>query len=156
MELEEAIADSKNTYFFPLSFTHDWGHFIGEFENLEKGQLARFVTFINKEETTEEDISKKLRLLKKNFEKSFEKFDERKCREYVILRENTYCPKIDDNYLAEEKDELEKLTFIGFNAPFSATLRKRENFEDSILGTSLLTRALLVQRLIKGESAINL
>ncbi|EQC44764.1 hypothetical protein [Bacteriovorax sp. Seq25_V] len=150
MELEEELTDSKNTFFFPLSFTHDWGHFIGEFEKTEKGQLARFVTFINKEETTEEDISKKLRLLKKNFEKSFEKFNEKKCREFVVLRENTYCPKIDDNFLEEEKDELDKLTFIGFNAPFSARLRKNQNFEDSNLETSLLTRALLVQRLIKG------
>lgn len=147
MILENKITDEARTMFLPLSFTHDWGHFIGEIEDYENGQIAKFVTFINKEENTEEDISKKIRLLKKNFEKIFDKFSDKKCREYVVLKESTYCPKIDDSLLTNSKDIPNKLYFIGANGAFSHTIRQKSNFEDSCLMATMMTRALVLHRL---------
>lgn len=148
MKLENKITDVKDTYFLPLSFTHDWGHFIGEIEDQEVGQIAKFVTFLVKEENTEEDISRKIRLLKKNFEKIFNTFSDKQCREYVVLKENTYCPKIDDSILKEEKDMPNELYFIGQNATFFPKLTQKESFEDSSKNTNLLMRAVLMHRLI--------
>ena len=140
MNFEKPLTENKETYFFPLSFTHDWGHFIGELDDKGEGQEARFLAFIDKEESSEEDISRKIRLLKKNFEKNFEKFKGNNYREYVVLRENTYCPKIDDNFLSEEKDLQEKLTFFSFNAPFVGPLNNLTSKIHGFLVRSLLER----------------
>lgn len=147
MQLENKITDDQRTMFIPLSYTHDWGHFIGEIEDSGTGQIAKFVTFINKEENTEEDISKKIRLLKKNLEKIFNDFSDKKCREYVVLKESTYCPKIDDSLIKNAQDVPNKLFFIGANGTFSHELRKKSNFEDSCFLSTMMTRALLLHRL---------
>jgi hypothetical protein len=149
INFEKPLTENKETYFFPLSFTHDWGHFIGEIESKGEGQEARFLTFIDKEESSEEDISRKIRLLKKNFEKNFEKFKGNNYREYVVLKENAYCPKIDDSLLAENKDLQENLTFFSFNAPFVGPLTQQSNFEDSWKTSSLIARAALIQSVVK-------
>ena len=52
---ENVVIDKEETIFFPLSFTHEWGHFIGDVSNVDEEnvkQVARFVTFVNKEEST--------------------------------------------------------------------------------------------------------
>lgn len=147
MILENKITDDLRTMFLPLSFTHDWGHFIGEIEDSGSGQIAKFVTFINKEENTEEDISRKIRLLKKNFEKIFPQFSDKKCREYVVLKESTYCPKIDDSLLKSESDIPKNIFFVGANGTFSHPLRQKTSFEDSCFSSSMMTRALLLHRL---------
>jgi len=149
MSFEKPLTEDKQTFFFPLSFTHDWGHFIGEIESLNEGQEAKFLTFIDKDESSEEDISKKIRLLKKNFEKNFEKFKGNNYREIVVLKENTYCPKIDDSILVKEEDLEEKLTFFSFNAPFVGPIAQQSNFEDSWKVSSLITRAALIQSVVK-------
>jgi len=149
MQFDEKITENNETLFFPLSFTHDWGHFIGEIVDIENGQEARFMTFIDKDESSEEDISKKIRLLKKNFEKNFDKFNGQNYREIVVLKENAYCPKIDDSLLENEQDLQDKLTFFSFNAPFVVNVIKESNFEDSWKTSSLLTRASLIQSVVK-------
>ena len=148
MQLPQKVVEKKETFFFPLSFTHEWGHFIGEFNETENGQEARFVTFVDKENNNEEDLSKKIRILKKNLEKNFESFSGLNYKENVILKENSYCPKIDDKLL-NDCDLMEgKLTFFSFNAPFTKKMMEQDNFEDSWMATSMMTRALLVQQAI--------
>lgn len=151
MNLDQQITEEKETFFFPLSFTHDWGHFIGEIVSKNEGQEARFVTFVDKEDNSEEDISKKIRLLKKNFEKNFENFSNNNCREYVVLKENAYCPKIDDSLFEESDNFGEKLTFFSFNAPLTKKAKIIESFEDSWLESSLIARAALVQSVVKSS-----
>ncbi len=85
-DFERPVTDMKETLFIPLSYTHEWGHFVGEFKDIEiqnpeikdefspkkiKLQRAEFVTFMDIGHTSEEDISKKISLFKKILEKIF-------------------------------------------------------------------------------------
>ncbi len=152
LDLEEKITDDEKTYFFPLSFTHEWGHFIGEIGETESegyAQTAKFVTFIDKEESTEEDISKKINLLKKNLAKNFDAFDVNKSKERVILRDYSYSPEIDDSKITQESLNEDHLIFFSFNAPLRQSAVKNETFVDSWMSSKFLARGLAVQSKIK-------
>ncbi len=152
LDLEEAITEEEETFFFPLSFTHDWGHFIGEIGPAESegyAQTAKFVTFVDKEESTEEDISKKINLLKKNLAKNFDRFDENKSKERVVLKDYSYCPDIDDSNLEASTLNEEHLIFFSFNAPLKQAATKNATFVDSWLSSKFLARGMAVQANIK-------
>lgn len=155
LDLEEKITkeeDREQTYFFPLSFTHDWGHFIGEICDSESegyAQTAKFVTFVDKEESTEEDISKKINLLKKNLAKNFDAFDENKSKERVVLRDYSYCPDIDDSSIADGTLNEDHLIFFSFNAPLKQAATKNTTFVDSWMSSKFLARGMAVQAKIK-------
>lgn len=44
---DKPISDLNETLFIPLSYTHEWGHFVGEFKLVEGKQSAEFIHFIN-------------------------------------------------------------------------------------------------------------
>ncbi len=143
LNFEKPVIDMGETIFFPLSFTHDWGHFIGDVISSNEGQVARFVTFVDKEESSEEDISKKIRLLKKNIEKNFESFKAVNYTEQVILNESSPCSKIDDGKLDPKELEQIHLHFYSYNAPLFNKSEEESNDADSCFSPSYFTRGYL-------------
>ncbi|GAB4415351.1 MAG: hypothetical protein OHK0056_22910 [Bacteriovoracaceae bacterium] len=118
MVFEIPITDMVETIFIPLSYTHEWGHFIGEFTNLNDGsQVGEFICFVDPEHNDEEELSKKVRALKKSLEKIFEKFSATKYSEYITLSESAPSLTIDDALFSEVAKELDHLKFIATNAP---------------------------------------
>lgn len=115
------------TFFIPLSYTHDWGHFVGEF----KGDEAHFVHFFESNETSEEEVSRKLKLLKKSLEKIFPDFNQKYMAEYLVLRPESGCLKIDDKAYFEIKDCPKYLHFIHRNAPLVYSRQELGSCEDS-------------------------
>ena len=109
IEFDEKVTDIKETIFVPLSYTHEWGHFIGEFEvALDDGpQSAQFVHFLDKENSSEENISKKMRIFKKNLEKIIPKIKKMHFREFISL--------VEKSHIKEINDELSLLTYYGQN-----------------------------------------
>ena len=63
-EFTGTVTDCKETLFIPLSYTYDWGHFIGEFFQEDGIQKAVFVTFIDPDKDDEEVIAKKFDFLR--------------------------------------------------------------------------------------------
>ena len=59
---EKPLSDLKETLFIPLSYTHDWGHFIGEFKNNNGVQEIEFMHFLEDHLVSEEDVSRIIRL----------------------------------------------------------------------------------------------
>lgn len=156
---EKPITDILETLFIPLSYTHDWGHFVGEFNETFKGELSsqeiEFIHFLDEDQSSEEDISRVIRLLKKNMEKIFEKFSKINAREYIVLEQEIGCLKIDnDLYLRslkesnEAKNESKNLFFLGINAPIVDTHREDQSFEYSENEVSVLARAVLVHSIL--------
>lgn len=139
MELQE-------TLFIPLSYTHEWGHFIGEFKN--KSEIE-FLYFLDEEASSEEDVSKAIRLLKKNLEKIFPLFFKNNFLEFISLEEEMSCLKIDDelyqNFLSEKKGREENLFFIGVNAPLGLAQSNANIFEYSPESLNGAVRALYVE-----------
>lgn len=132
---EKPLSDMKETLFIPLSYTHEWGHFIGEFKDNKGVQEIEFMHFLEDHLMSEEDVSRVIRLLKKNMEKIFENYLKIKGREYISLEQEIGCLKIDDmifdKSLEEHPAEHNNLFFIGINAPVSKQQREIVNFEYS-------------------------
>jgi hypothetical protein len=150
---EKEISDIKETLFIPLSYTHDWGHFVGEFNTLKNGeQEIEFIHFLDEDQASEEDISRVIRLLKKNMEKIFDKFSKTKVREYIVLEQEIGCLKIDNDLftrsLSEGKNESKNLFLLGINAPIVDTQCEDMSFEYSKSEVDVLARALLVHSIL--------
>lgn len=146
---EKPLSDMKETLFIPLSYTHEWGHFIGEFKKNGEGQEIEFMHFMEDHLVSEEDVSRIIRLLKKNMEKIFDNFLKIKSHEYIALEQEIGCLKIDDavfqKSLESGKNEMKNLFFIGVNAPLSKEQCANFTFEYSGLGLSGVMRGLVVQ-----------
>jgi hypothetical protein len=157
---EKPVTDMKETLFIPLSYTHEWGHFVGEFNSSTAGSVGdtndeqeiEFIHYIDEDSSSEEDISRIIRLLKKNMEKIFEKYSKIKAREYIVLEQEIGCLKIDDSLFASVAEagvsDTNNLFFVGINAPIVDTQSDALSFEYSQKGVDILARALLVNSIL--------
>jgi hypothetical protein len=145
---ETPLSDMKETLFIPLSYTHDWGHFIGEFKQVENHQEIEFMHFLEDQLMSEEDVSRVIRLLKKSMEKIFDKFNKIKSHEYIALEQEIGCLKIDDHGFEKSLElnvsETQNLFFIGINAPITSTQCVDLNFEYSPETLNGVVRALFI------------
>lgn len=144
-EFESAIAENNETVFLPLSYTHEWGHFIGEFAPMVSGggkQRAKFMTFIDTDSTNEEEISKKIRLLKRQLEKIYEKFKTISYTEFITLTDKSVCLNFDDSITSNIKKELPRLSFAGLCAPLEHFEKDEVNFEYSSNDLMFLARGV--------------
>jgi hypothetical protein len=151
---EKLVTDKEETLLLPLSYTHEWGHFMSEFEpyNEESGtQEANFLTFIDINQTNEEDISKKIRLLKRNLEKIFPKIKEISFKEFIILTENTHSLNFDDSYSLEGESILKDIHFVSSNAPFQFESDTGISNGDSVSRLSHVARGLKVLSQVKSS-----
>lgn len=150
---ERPISDIEETMFIPLSYTHEWGHFVGEFKTIGTQQTIEFVHFIDEDHTSEEDISRTIRQLKKSLEKIFEKFSSVKMEEFIAIEHEIGCLKIDDNAynecLESDKKNTDNLFFIGINAPILKAYCAEAMCEYSASDVSFLARGLLVTSLLQ-------
>ncbi|MFT6069582.1 MAG: hypothetical protein ACJAT2_001030 [Bacteriovoracaceae bacterium] len=148
---EENITDKTETIFVPLSYTHEWGHFIGEFGDVDGKQSIEFVLHIDINQQNEEDISRKIRLLKRHIEKIFKKSKKVSCEEFITLDKNSPCPNIDDSLYQEAKDSVKNLHLVSVNGPFEDSAPMQTIFEDSECAPTHLMRALARQKEIVGQ-----
>jgi hypothetical protein len=144
-EFESTIAENNETVFLPLSYTHEWGHFIGEFAPMVNSggkQRAKFMTFIDTDHTNEEEISKKIRLLKRQLEKIYEKFKTISYTEFITLTDKSVCLNFDDSITSNIKKELPRLSFAGLCAPLEHFEKDEVNFEYSSNDLMFLARGV--------------
>jgi hypothetical protein len=157
--LEKPVSDIMETMFIPLSYTHEWGHYIGEFKDVSESQSGpthaqeiEFIHFVDEDHVSEEDVSRIIRSLKKNMEKIFEKFSKIKSQEFISLESEIGCLKIDDELffksLVGAKTEVSNLFFLGINAPIVDTQSEKAMFEYSKNEINILSRALMVHHFL--------
>ena len=88
---EGVLTDMTETLLFPLSYAHSHGHFIGGFQTVrEERQEVEFVTFLDRDESSEEDVSKKIRILDRRLTKAFVHF--KKIPYKKSIRLDSYFP----------------------------------------------------------------
>lgn len=133
LEFSKNLTPSSATHFIPLSFTHEWGHFMGEFYALGESKVqADFCSFVSREQTNEEELAKKLRLFKKNLEKIFPEMNSYLTAEWLKLSPLSMCQNIDDQQWDKLFELHAKLAFIGANAPIPAVLANRGDEEKNV------------------------
>jgi len=145
MIFEKRVTDMSQTLFIPLSYTHEWGHFVGEFEVVEDEnakQSIEFVSYVDKNETSEEEISKKIRILKRNLEKIFPNIKNNSAEEFLALLPQSESLKVDDQIFNDDENKLENISFISLNAPIALSENEKSLFGDSLLGVSHLARGV--------------
>ncbi|MBL6991210.1 MAG: hypothetical protein ISR65_15610 [Bacteriovoracaceae bacterium] len=113
----EPISDNQSTMFIPLSVTHQWGHFIGELMPYEAGQQIEFLHFIDSDQTTEDEISKKIKTLRRNMEKIFPNFSKSLKDEFICLSELYSNGKPSNDEFDKTLCSAKTPHFIGVNAP---------------------------------------
>ncbi len=140
-DFDQAITDKFETLFIPLSYTHDWGHFVGEFRDRgESGQRAEFVTYLDADQSSEEEVSRKIRLLKRNLNKIFKNFSKIPFKEFIKLSEDSACLKIDDRLFQRVRGELPNFQMVSFNAPIENNDLDKAEGQDGLEGLSFFAR----------------
>ena len=127
-ELDRPWFDKDSTHFFPQSLTHEWGHFIGwplslapesPGEDAQKRQKIVFFCYLPDSEMTEEDISKKIRLLKRVLERVFPQFQRSIVNEKIFLNPTFPSLHHDDELWSQCCDEFEHLFFVDAESPIN-------------------------------------
>jgi hypothetical protein len=146
-QFDQQVSELEETLFIPQSYTHEWGHFVGEFSSFTNGrQEANFLCFIDPEACDEEELGKKLRMLKRSLEKIFPSFGHASYEEYISLSEDSPCLKIDDLLFSQEASGLLHLSLTSFNAPVGDLGVLDPSFEYSQDKVSFIARGLANMR----------
>lgn len=118
--LNKEIETDQATFLFPRSQTHEWGHYIFEFTQIEQKPALNAVILIHAEEYNEEELAKKIRHFKttiKRFYSDFETTIEKEHilfhPEYYLINEETLTTKIPSLHLNRPLDKaLDGLTYL--------------------------------------------
>jgi len=134
--LDREIYADEQTLFIPQSMTHEWGHFIVEFEpfnHIKKQQLCHVLFLIHEEEPQTEDLGAKLRLMKRVLDRVFNDFDKSISKEYIRLDDEMFVSDIKEASLEQVGFDYPTLKFTGNLAPLAPELQ----------GEKFLARTLL-------------
>ncbi len=141
-QLSKQVGDLNSTKFIPLSYTHEWGHFIGEFLQRGDENWAEFICYVDPNHSSEQDLVKKIHLLKRSLDKIYENFSSFCLNEQVLFVPNSPCLKIDDKDFLNIKENNGDVSFVSYNAPLGDFLDGVSNFEYSDIPVSFFSRGI--------------
>jgi hypothetical protein len=149
------VYDSTNTMFLPQSLTHDWGYFIGQFDEAANDkQSFSFLGQVHDDEINTEELAKKIKLLKRTLKRTLEDFSKLDYEEDIYFSENMLVDGVKDELYEEfASRELPHLFFLGQSAPL-----KREKFglvDQEISHIGELTRSLLSISQLRSNPELN-
>jgi hypothetical protein len=119
-DVDKEIHNCAQTVFLPQSQTHEWGHFIldfNEFNPSTKTQNFKAMMFINIDEINEEELAKKVRLLKRTIERIFPEFQKARVTEHIHFDQEFLIRSSDDYSSSYTQDHNSNLIFQGLGAP---------------------------------------
>ena len=117
-ECDRKIYDFSGTMLIPQSLTHEWGNFILDFEaydSVTNTQNFKVLSFVGDEDLQEEDLAKKIKLMKRVLERVLPEFSEAKIKQTICFTNELYSTGIKDDYAVKFKGL--NLKFVGSHAP---------------------------------------
>jgi len=139
LRFNKVLDADHNTVFIPLSYTHEWGHFVGDWKNENDGTSSiNFLHFVEKDDSTEDELSKRLRILKKSLEKIYPDFLSAFVEEKICFKEFGMGFALADSefFKSEFSKRYPMISLFGENAPLEVAL----TYPNPIVGQA---RALL-------------
>lgn len=115
--MKKEFATEERTLFIPQSMTHEWGHFIVEFENTNEGHLCHGLFLIHEEEPQTEDLASKIKLMKRVLERVFPEFEANIIKEYIRFDEEMFISDVKDNLIEQISFDYPTLKFLGQMSP---------------------------------------
>lgn len=119
-EVDREIHDKSQTVFLPQSQTHEWGHFIIDFDEFNpalKKQTFKTLMFIDLDEVNEEELAKKVRLLKRSIERIFPELQKARVTEHIHFDQEYLIQSTDDFSSNYKQDNSRAVIFEGPGAP---------------------------------------
>lgn len=121
--LDKEIFQEEKTLFIPQSMTHEWGHFIVEFEQ----EKCHVLFLIHEDEPQTEDLASKIRLMKRVLDRVFSDIEKHIVKEYIRLDEEMFISNIKDSTAEQLSFDYPTLKFLGHSAPMNENF-KNEKF----------------------------
>lgn len=115
--MKKEMTSDERTFFVPQSMTHEWGHFIVEFENTNEGHLCHGLFLIHEEEPQTEDLASKIKLMKRVIERVFPDFEKNILKEYIRFDEEMFVSEVKDNLIEQISFDYPTLKFMGQMSP---------------------------------------
>lgn len=112
------IYDFKGTMLVPQSMTHEWGSFVidfGAFDPVKSQQEIKVLSFLGEDDLQEEDLVKKIKLLKRVIERVFPEFSSAEYVQSIRYSSEYSIEGVRDEYF--EKLAGLPVKFIGPGAP---------------------------------------
>lgn len=119
-ELNKEIYPEERTLFIPQSMTHEWGHFLVEFEafnHTTKTQKMHVMFLIHEEEPQAEDLAGKIRLMKRVIDRVFSDFEKSIKKEFILYSEEMIQWGQKDNLGEQISFDYPSLKLLGEGGP---------------------------------------
>lgn len=117
-ECDRLIHDFSGTMFIPQSMTHEWGSFVvdfGPFNQESSKQTMKVLSFLGEDDLQEEDLVKKIKLLKRVIERVFPEFSKAQYHQSIRYSNQYAIEGVNDEYF--DKIAAMPVKFIGNGAP---------------------------------------
>ena len=124
------------TLFIPQSMTHEWGHFIVEFEGFDhktgKG-ICHSLFLIHEDEPQSEDLASKIKLMKRVLERVFPDLEKNIEKEFIRFDEEMFISDIKDQTAEQMAFDYPTLKFLGQSAPMAGALTQEKYLARTLL-----------------------
>jgi hypothetical protein len=134
-KLDKEVHAEENTLFIPQSMTHEWGHFLVEFETYnfqQKEQLCHALFLIHDEDPQTEDLGQKIKLLKRVLDRVFPDIEKHIKKEYIRFDEEMFISNVKDSAMEQVSFDYPTLRFLGQASPMPTEL-SQEKFLSRVL-----------------------
>ena len=146
-ELSGPFFEEANTYFLPISQTHEMGHFIGEQIVRNEKFIFSFFCFLQEDPISQDEVTNKVRLLKKSIEKIWPKLKKNIVEEKFYISEGWPPSEIEDQLFENVVQEFSNIIFVGPFAPISPSLISKDNFVYSKNAVSFSSREVITSQI---------
>jgi hypothetical protein len=134
-KLNKEIFPEERTLFIPQSMTHEWGHFIVEFDSFnyqKKEQVCHVLFLIHEEEPQSEDLAQKIKLMKRVLDRVFPDIEKHIAKESIRFDEEMFISHIKDASLEQLSFDYPTLKFLGQTSPMTGQM-SQEKFLSRVL-----------------------
>jgi hypothetical protein len=130
-QLDKEIMSEEKTLFIPQSMTHEWGHFIVEFESDKN--LCHVLFLIHEEEPQSEDLAQKIKLMKRVLDRVFPHIENHIKKEFIRFDDEMFISDIKDAALEQVGFDYPTLKFLGQTASVPSTLSNEKFLSRTLL-----------------------
>lgn len=134
-KLNKEIFSEEKTLFIPQSMTHEWGHFMVEFETFNfqnKEQLCHVLFLIHEEGPQTEDLASKIKLMKRVLDRVFPDIEKSIKEEFIRFDEDMFISEVKDSAIEQVGFDYPTLKFLGQTSPMTPELMQ-EKFLSRVL-----------------------
>lgn len=121
--LDKDFGHAGQTLFVPQSMTHEWGHFIVEFESFDHRQnqgLCHVLFLVHEEEPQSEDLAQKIKLMKRVLDRVFTDVEKHIKKEFIRFDEEMFVSDIKDQTAEQLSFDYPTLKFLGQSSPMTS------------------------------------